>query len=131
MARRIQAITAYRPRIVQGKAISEKRYMGALTQRSTLSPGVVRNVQECEVEALTNFLLEGRPVHTGVAIYSLDISLDGKYEVHVRPDRRIAQAVNVKGAFQGTIANAENIGKTSDELVEMWNEDHPNDLIKD
>jgi hypothetical protein len=39
--------------------------------------------------------------------------------------------VNVKNAFQGTIANAENIGKTSDELVEMWNADHPNDLIKD
>ena len=37
--------------------------------RITLSPGVVKNVQESEIETLTGLLLEGRPVHTGVAIY--------------------------------------------------------------
>jgi hypothetical protein len=26
--------------------------------------------------------------------------------------------------------NAENIGKTSDELVEMWNIDHPDNPVK-
>ena len=129
MAKRIQAITAYRPRIVQGDAVSEERYMELITQRTTLSTGVVKNVQESEVETLIGLLLEGRPVHTGIAIYTLEIGLDGTYRVNVKLDRRISRAVNVKGAFQGRIANAKNIGKTSDDLVTQWNEDHPGDLI--
>ena len=130
MANRIQAITAYRPRIIQEKAASEERYMQLVTNRTTLSPGVVKNVQESEIETLVGLLREGRPVHTGGAIYTLDISLDGTYTVNVKPDRRIAQAVNMPGAFEGSIANAENIGKTSDDLVAIWNEDHPDDLIR-
>ncbi|MGD9100669.1 MAG: hypothetical protein PVF45_09335, partial [Anaerolineae bacterium] len=119
------------PRIVQAKAANVKHYLALITQRTTLSSGVVKNVQESEVDTLIDLLLDGRPVHTGVAIYTLDIGLDGTYRVSVKVDKRITVAVNVKDAFRGTIANAENIGKTSDELVEMWNEDHPDDLIKD
>ncbi len=46
-------------------------------------------------------LLDGRPVHTGTAIYSLSIGLDGKYEVNVRADKRIERAVNQEWAFSG------------------------------
>ena len=81
MAKRIQAITAYRPRIDQGKAADEERYMELITQRTTLSSGVVKNVQDSEVESLIGLLLDGRPVHTGTAIYTLSIGLDGEYEV--------------------------------------------------
>ncbi len=35
------------------------------------------------------------------------------------------RAVNVEGAFRGDLINAENIGKTSDDLVVQWDEEHP------
>jgi hypothetical protein len=130
MAQRIQAVTAYRPRIDQGKAATEERFMELVTQRTTLSSGVVKNVQDSEVEALIGLLLDGRPVHTGSAIYTLSIGLDGKYEVNVRADKRIERAVNQEGAFRGEIINAENIGKTSDDLVGQWNVDHPDDPVE-
>jgi hypothetical protein len=130
MAKPIEAINRYRPRIVQGKAADEKRYMRSVTKRTTLSSGVVRNVQDSRKESLTELLLDGRPVHTGGAIYKLDISVDGTFTVNVKPDKDIVHAVNVPGAFQGTIINAENIGKTSSELFDMWDEDHPDNLVE-
>jgi len=130
MASKIQAINAYRPRIVHSDTAGEDRYMELVTQRTTLSKGVVRNVQESRIETLTGLLLDGRRVRTGGATYYLSIGLDGDYSVKVQANKDITNAANQKGAFRGRIANAENIGKTSDELVEMWNEEHPDDLVE-
>ena len=131
MTSRIRAINAYRPRIKQGKAASQDRYMELITQRTTLSSGVVKNVQDSEIETLIGLLLDGRPVHTGTAIYTLSIGLDGKYEVNVKADRRIDRAVNQEGAFRGDLINAENIGKTGDDLVAQWDVEHPDDPVED
>jgi len=35
--------------------------------------------------------------------------------------------LNTPGDFYGTIEHRENIGKTSDDLVVLWNEDHLDD----
>jgi hypothetical protein len=130
MAKRIQAITSYRPRINLGDAARVERFMELITNRTTLSSGVVKNVQEAEVETLIGLLLEGRPVHTGAAIYTPSIDLDGDLEIKVRVDKRILSALNSPGAFRGRITNAENIGKSSDDLVALWNEAHPDDLVE-
>ncbi len=129
MAHRIQAVTAYRPRLVLAEAASEEKYMEQITRRTTLSAGVVKNVQESEVETLIGLLLEGRPVHTGIAIYTPNIDLDGDLEIKVRVDKRLVRALNAAGAFQGRIHNAANIGKSAADLVEMWNEANPNDPV--
>ncbi len=129
MAQRIQAINAYRPRIDLGEAASPERFMELVTQRTTLSSGVVKNVQESEVEALIGLLLEGRPVHTGIAIYTPSIDLNGDIEIKVKVDRRIIRALNAPGAFRGKIVHSENIGKTSGDLAAMWNAEHPDDPV--
>jgi hypothetical protein len=130
VAKKIQAITAYRPRIDLGDAANEERYMELTTQRTTLSSGVVKNVQEAEVETLIGLLLDGRPIHTGVAIYTPSIDLDGDFEVKVKVDKRILRALNAEGAFRGHIINAEHIGKSAADLVALWNAEHPDDPVE-
>ena len=129
MAKQIEAIKAYCPRIDLEKAADGERFMELITQRTTLSSGVVKNVQESETETLIGLLLEGRPVHTGIAIYTPSIGLDGTFDINVKVDPRIVNAMNTKSAFRGTLINAENIGKTSADLVALWNTDHPDNLI--
>ena len=129
MARKIQAVTAYRPRIRLSDPANVDRYVQLVTQRTTLSPGVVKNVQESEVETLIGLLLEGRPVHTGIAIFTPSIDLDGDVEIKVKLDQRLLNAVNANGAFNGKIINPENVGKTADDLVALWNADHPEDPV--
>ncbi len=131
MARRINAISSYRPRIKLGKAVSTERYMELLTRRTTLSAGVVKNVQESEVETLIGLLLDGCPVHTGIAIYTPTIDLDGNFAIKVKVDKRMPRAMNAEDAFRGHVHNAENIGQSGDELVGRWNVEHPDDPVED
>jgi hypothetical protein len=129
MAKLIQAFSAYGPRIDLMEAADPQRFMELITQRTTLSTGVVKNVQESEVETLTGLLKEGRSVHTGIAIFRPTIDAQGNLSVSVRVDRRIISALNVPGAFTGKVNNSANIGLSTEQMVDLWNEEHPADLI--
>ena len=111
------------------EAADARRFMELITQRTTLSTGVVKNVQESEVETLIGLLKEGRSVHTGVAIFRPTIDAQGNLSISVRVDKRITSALNVPGAFTGKVNNSPNIGKSTEEMVQLWNQDHPDDMI--
>ena len=130
MAKLLQAVAAYGPRIDLMQAADPKDFMETITRRTTLSAGVVKNVQESEIETLIGMLKEGRPVHTGVAIFTPSVDLDGNLNINVRVDKRMLAALNAPGAFNGRFKNRENIGKTSRELAELWDEDHPEDPVQ-
>jgi hypothetical protein len=130
MAKLIQAFSKYCPKIDLMDAANPRRFMELITQRTTLSAGVVKNVQESEVETLIGLLREGRSVHTGVAIFRPTIDADGNLSVSVRVDKRITAALNVAGAFTGKVDNNANIGKSTQEFVALWNQENPNDLIE-
>jgi hypothetical protein len=129
MANRIKAIKALCPRLDLDPPAHNDRYLELITHRTTLSRGVVRNVQESEVETLIGLLLEGRSVHTGTAVYSPSITLDGRITVNVRVDVRILHALNAAGAYRGRVLNEENIGKKEADLTALWDRLHPEDLV--
>ena len=56
--------------------------------------------------------------------------LDGTLDVQHRLDRGLKNGLNAR-AFAGRILNRENIGKTSDELVALWDAEHPDDPVED
>ena len=129
MAQLIQAFSKFCPKLELGEPADPKRFMELITQRTTLSAGVVKNVQESEVETLIGLLKEGRSVHTGIAIFRPTIDAEGNLSVSVRVDKRITSALNVPGAFTGKVNNGANIGKSTEDFVQMWNEAHPEDII--
>jgi hypothetical protein len=129
MAKLIQAYATYGPRIDLLAAAEPDEFMEMITQRTTLSAGVVKNVQESEVETLFSMLKRGQPVHSGVAIFTPTVDAQGNLSVSVRVDKRLISRLNLPGAFKGKITNSENIGKTTDEIVYMWNQDHPENMI--
>ena len=47
-----------------------------------------------------------------------------------RVDQDIRNAIDDLRDFQGEILLRENIGKTTLELIEMWNTDHPEDPVE-
>lgn len=130
MAHKLEAITAFRPRIKRLPAADNERFLELTTARSTLSRGVVKNVQEAEVETLTGLLAEGRAVNTGTVTYIPSVDLEGNINVRARVDKRILRALNSEGGFRGRFTNAENVGKGQEELVAMWNEAHPDDPVE-
>ena len=130
MAHKIQAINVYRPRIEQGNTVQKAELIRELSHATSLVEGVVSLTMTELKFRLIGYLRAGRAVKVdGIGIWTPTISLDGKLSIMYRPDLAFDYELNQPGQFTGSIANRENIGKTSEELIAMWNEAHSEDPI--
>ena len=57
------------------------------------------------------------------------IALDGTISFRVRLDSELQKRINDTGKYLGEIVNRDNIGKSPDDLVVLWNEAHPEDPV--
>ena len=129
MATRIEAITAYRPRIKLGKRVEMDELVAFIARSTGLNEGTIRQVLIELRDAALFYLLQGHSVGMeGLGTYTPTIALNGTFGVGHRADMKLKNGMNAPGAFSGPIINRGNIGKTGDELVAMWNEEHPNNL---
>ena len=130
MASKIAAINAYRPRIELGNTVQKPE----LLRQMSRATGVVEGTHDLSIKELRDQIIENLRAGRGVKVEGLgtwlpNISLDGEFDVQYRMDHFLKGALNTPDTFSGTIVNAENIGKTADELVVMWNAAHPDDLV--
>ena len=130
MASKIQAINAYRPRIKLGKRAGIDDLVEYIARSTGLNESTIRQVLIELRDATIFFNLRGQPVYLeGLGTYTPKIDLDGTVGVGHRADMKIKNSLNARGAFKGDVINAENIGKTGDELVALWNAAHPDDPV--
>jgi hypothetical protein len=130
MASKIKAINAYCPRVELGDRVETPELVEFIARSTGLNEsGVSQMLLELR-DAVVFFNLRGRPVKLeGLGTYFPTVSLDGSIKSGHRSDAHIANGINAPGKFQGQIRNRDNIGKTSDELVARWNEEHPDDPV--
>jgi hypothetical protein len=99
---------------------------------TALNKGEIINVLTELSEAVAFYALQGTPVRlSGLGIYSPTRGLDGEIRIGHRIDRRLHDKLNAKGAASLKLTNAGNDGLTADELVAMWNAEHPDDLVEE
>ena len=131
MTSRIKAINAYMPRIELGRRAEMDELIDLIAARTGLNEGEVRQVLLEMRDAVLFYNLQGRGVKLeGLGTYTPIIQLDGDFKVGHRADVALKKGLNAPGEFRGDIENSENIGKTGDDLVAMWNEDHPDDPVE-
>jgi len=130
MTNRIQAINAYRPQIELGQTVQGAELTRYLADRTGLNEGEVSLALKELRDAVIFFDRSGRGVKLeGLGTYLPNIQLDGTFDVQHRLDRDVKNSLNVPGTFTGVIRSRENIGKTADELVALWNAAHPDDPV--
>jgi|SaaInl7_200m_RNA_FD_contig_41_295435_length_776_multi_10_in_0_out_0_1 hypothetical protein len=130
MASRIGAISTYRPKIELGERAVTDDLVEFIARSTGLNESGVRQMALEMRDAVLFFLVRGIPVYIeGLGTYTPKIDLDGTLGVGHRADNQIKIGLNVDGKFSANIINKENVGKTSDELVALWNTDHPDDLV--
>jgi len=130
MATRIAAIGAYRPRIDLGNTVQNDELVRYIADRTNLNSSMVALVIGQLSDAVIFFNAAGRGVKlAGLGTYLPGVDLDGTFSVQYRLDRAIKNGLNASDIFTGTIIHRENIGKTPDELVALWNTDHPEDPV--
>lgn len=130
MASRIKAINAYRPRIEQDKTVQKNELIAYMAARTGQNEGAVDlGIKELR-DALIFFNRAGRAVKVeGLGTWGPNIELDGTLDVKYIADSSLKNRLNDSGTFTGNVKNRENIGKTAEELVQLWNEAHPEDPV--
>jgi HU domain fused to wHTH, Ig, or Glycine-rich motif len=131
MAKPIKAITTYRPRILRGQFADVTEVSNLIGGRTSINPGSVQQALMEFLYVLAFFLNSGRPVSLpGIGLFTPSIALDGTIKVNLRVDKNLSNELNKKKrTFKGKIHNMGNIGKTSADLIVLWNENNPDDLI--
>jgi len=130
MAPRIKAINAYRPRIEQGNTVQKPEFIRAVSRATSLVEGSVDLVIKEMRDQIIEFCRAGRAVKVdALGTFSPSIDLEGNLAISFRANPAFGTNLNLPGTFTGTILNRENIGRTSDELVIMWNRDYPEDQV--
>jgi nucleoid DNA-binding protein len=130
MASQIKAINAYRPKVEVSKRTSKNDLIKFIARSTGLNEGPIDQVLDELRDAILFYNLQGMSVYLeGLGTYSPKISLDGTFGIAHRADMKLKNGLNAPQAFSGQIANRENIGMTSADLVVMWNEDHPEDPV--
>jgi hypothetical protein len=130
MATRIEAINAYRPRLVFNPTAQPDQVVDFLAMRTGANKGTVQLILDEMHDAVIFFNLQGTPVKVeGLGTYAPSIDTDGDLDIAHRTDAEIIKALNVPGAYKGVIEHRENIGKTTQDFIAMWNKDHPDDPV--
>ncbi len=130
MANLLQAINAYRPKLVLGKTVQMKQLVEFISSRTGLNKGEIQIALSELSETVTFFNKQGQGVKLeGLGTYLPSIDTKGNISISHRLDTSIKNALNAHGAYLGDIKNRENIGKTNEEFIQMWNTDHPDDLV--
>jgi len=130
MAPRIKAVNAYRPRIEQGNTVQKPELLRAVSRATSLVEGSVDLVTKEMRDQIINFCSAGRAVKVeGLGTFAPNIGLEGTFSISFRPDPAFANGLNMPGLFSGRIINRENIGKTGEELVTIWNAEYPEDQV--
>lgn len=130
MAEKIVAINAYRPKVKLGKRAELKEIVEIIAGRNTLNEGQVYLALKEFRDVVVYLCKVGRSAYIeGLGTYVPKISIDGTYSVSHRLHTDIKDELNKNRAFQGELMNRDNIGKTVDELVTLWNTDNPDDQV--
>ncbi|MCP4545343.1 MAG: hypothetical protein GY835_02615 [bacterium] len=132
MAKPIQAISKYRPRLKKRGVARKGDMSGWMAERTLLTEGQARASLSDFAGAARFYLLNRQDVELeGLGKLILDIGLDGKLSLSLQVETEFMETLDTRyDKSAETIENAENIGKTSVEMYDLWDEEHPDDLVE-
>jgi hypothetical protein len=129
MASKVKALNHYRPMIQYGETAGWRDVAEYIARNSTVSTVDVIAVLEGLHGAIIEFNGQGRGVRLdGLGTYLPNINYQGEFDVAHRLDRRLKKALNA-GNFSGKVTNRKHIGKTSGQVIALWNAEHPEDPV--
>jgi hypothetical protein len=129
MAKKIQAYSEFGPRLEPATPLSGDELIEQITEGSNESMSSVLAVLSALDRAMEQALKTGRIVQLPNGTHYRPIGKqDGTIKIKVRVNPFVIRDVNDN--YRGEWRNAENIGASTDELIALWNEAHPDDPVE-
>ena len=130
MARLVQAVGRYGPRVVDGPHARAKDLADWMAVAG-LNSNVARMVISELGNAMRFHLLRGSPVVLpGVGRLRVTVIQDMELRLRFAPDRALLQDVQDREQFAGRIANAQRGGLSHAEYKELWDAEFPDDPLQ-
>jgi nucleoid DNA-binding protein len=130
LAVKITAIRAYHPKLKRLPTMQNDEVVEILVQRTSLSEGELHHV----VYSLRDILLMAHRAGQAVKIEGLGTFTpsirEGHLDINYRPDSELRRQLNHLHKLHAKIVNKDNLGKSADGLVALWNQEHPDDPVE-
>jgi nucleoid DNA-binding protein len=101
-----------------------------VVQRTSLSEGEVHHV----VYTLRDVLLMAHRAGQAVKVEGLGTFTPtirkGCLDITFRPEAELLKQLNFTNKLHAKIHNKDNLGKSAEELVALWNQEHPDDPVE-
>lgn len=131
MAHVMKAIQAYSPRVTIPRMVQINEIVDYIADRTGLNTGTILYVMMELRDSLLTYTGMGYSVKLpGLGSYAPTIDMEGTIGINHKPDKRLLQKLNAPDRFTGDIRNKDMIGKSIDDFIERWNQEHPKDKVK-
>ncbi|MFH1634625.1 MAG: hypothetical protein ABIG63_11550 [Chloroflexota bacterium] len=126
----IKAIKALQASIEPERTAEMRDIVEFMQRRTGLNEGEIWLLLMELRDALVFFARHGQATKVpGIGTFTPTLRADGDFHITFRPAVELKRALN-SGDFYGRIKNKPNRGKSAAELVALWNELHPDDLVE-
>lgn len=130
MAKLVQAVQRYGPRLVANRAARLDEVAEWLAGRSGLTRGQVLIVLMEMSAAVSYFNRGGSAVKLpGLGLFTPIIRGNGQLRIGYRPDPALKREMNADSAYRGDMRNRENIGLDAAGFKALWDAEFPGDPV--
>lgn len=131
MARLIEAIVAFGPKLIYGRTANLDDIALLLSKRSGLSALDAEMALRELSGAIIHQLRSGQPVKLpGIGRMRASIGRGGRLRVHVVADVALVKALNAPGTYRGQMENRGRIGLDDAGYKALWDAVHPDDPLE-
>ena len=131
MAKIVQAVNIYGPKLEHKPTAGLEKVSEWAAMRTGLNKSeVLMSLQEFS-DAILNFCKDGTPVKLpGVGTFTPDIDREGNINIGFRADMALKKVIKSVDNYQGVIANKNRIAIDNAAYKQLWDADHPDDLLE-
>jgi hypothetical protein len=131
MAHPVKAIQAYSPKVKILRMVEINELVEYISSRTNLNTGAIHQVLYELHDSLLHYMKSGCSVRLpGVGSFAPTINKDGQLNINHRPNKELTDKLNRADQFVGKIRNKDMIGKSMEEFIKRWNDQHPEDKIE-
>jgi len=131
MAKQIQAVQAFSPRIKRTGLAKFDHLVNFINNRTGTQKSTIRGVLYELEEALKSYLSNGHAVNIpSLGTFAPKINLKGDIGLRYWASRDIVNFLNTPEVYQNEIIlNEDMIGKSTEDLIAKWNGAYPDDPV--
>ena len=133
MANRLPVVNRLRPRISNQGIVDLEAISRRVSKNTTFNPAEILSVLKQFTDEANAAIQAGEIVKIdGLVNIAPNMKVGGEVGMSLRGDRKAIAGLNDPTLWTAAkVANHDNLGRTSEELVLLWNEEHPEDTVVD